>query len=86
MAEGGVKGRNNCKKEVKLLSLELTVSYIKISLNDTLLLNAGYMGTVLVMRTASYFFSRLKDNSVNTHKTNQLIHYNAEGEVRLLAK
>lgn len=30
-----------------------------------LLLNAGYMGTVLVMRTASYFFSVVEDNTVN---------------------
>lgn len=35
-----------------------------------LLLNAGYMGTVLVIRTASYFLSIVEDNSVNEEKRN----------------
>lgn len=33
-----------------------------------LLLNAGYIGTVLVMRTASYFFSVVEDKSVNKNE------------------
>lgn len=38
------------------------------TLMTNLLLNAGYMGTVLVMRTASYFLSVVDDNSVSKRK------------------
>lgn len=39
-----------------------------LKLMTNLLLNAGYMGTVLVMRRASYFFSVVDDNSVSKKK------------------
>lgn len=35
------------------------------ALKEHLRLNAGYIGTVLVMRTASYLGSRVEESSVN---------------------
>lgn len=53
-----------------------------------LLLNAGYMGTVLVMRTASDFLSRFDDSSVSKEKNrinvNKVIEYDQVWEKRII--